>query len=559
MQSIQPDYAALTISRKTLLRIFTEPRYRGDGQSRRAARQVAWAAKKGTSMTAGEMRQNETAPRNANPGAAPRGAIPAEDVGTGWPQWLSRLVPHSATGEPLSPEIRLEQMRMFVEGQKLPLPYAFPFLMIPYAICFAGSVAWYWLVIPVLLVFASAWLNRRNILAFTAARPEHADIAAWERRIVAVGFLFSASIASTAYFYWTPENQVLQAYVLSALLIVVAPVSLITASYTPTFYATVIPITGAVALRLLSYGDMLHISLAVVLAVFVALLTQLTARLNAIMLHSITLREDKSGLIEQLFKAKRDSDAARARAEEANRAKSHFLANMSHELRTPLNAIIGFSEVMASEIFGQHTVPTYKEYANDINRSGQHLLGLINDVLDLSRIEAGRFQITEEDVDIVQLADDCRRIVEIRAQAQRVSIVADFEPELPIVYGDARALRQTWINLLTNAVKFSPPGAEVRMFARMEAGGEMRFGIHDTGPGIPESEIEKVLHAFTQGASGLAQPGKGSGLGLSIVKGLLAVHGGRFELKSQLGQGTQAECVLPPQRLRKPPPVARRA
>ena len=191
--------------------------------------------------------------------------------------------------------------------------------------------------------------------------------------------------------------------------------------------------------------------------------------------------------------------------------------------------------------------------------SGQHLLGLINDVLDLSRIEAGRFQITEEDVDIVQLAEDCRRIVEIRAQAQRVKIVSNFEPDLPIVFGDARALRQTWINLLTNAVKFSPPDSEVLMFAQMEAGGEMRFGIHDNGPGIAESEIEKVLHAFTQGASGLAQPGKGSGLGLSIVKGLLAVHGGRFELKSQYGQGTQAECVLPPQRLRTRPSMARRA
>ncbi|WP_421860896.1 sensor histidine kinase, partial [Parvibaculum sp.] len=160
---------------------------------------------------------------------------------------------------------------------------------------------------------------------------------------------------------------------------------------------------------------------------------------------------------------------------------------------------------------------------------------------------------------IVQLAEDCRRIVEIRAQAQRVALVADFEPDLPVIYGDARALRQTWINLLTNAVKFSPPGGEVLMFARMEADGELRFGIHDNGPGIAETEIEKVLHAFTQGASGLAQPGKGSGLGLSIVKGLLAVHGGRFELKSKVGQGTQAECVLPPQRLRARAAAARRA
>jgi two-component system cell cycle sensor histidine kinase PleC len=351
----------------------------------------------------------------------------------------------------------------------------------------------------------------------------------------------------------------LQSIVLVSLLIVLAPISLITSCFLPAFYASVAPLVGAAAFVTLSHGDALHMALAAVLVIFAGLLAQLTARLNRIMLHSITLREDKSGLIEQLFKAKRESDAARARAEEANRAKSHFLANMSHELRTPLNAIIGFSEVMSSEIFGKHAVPTYKEYAHDINRSGQHLLGLINDVLDLSRIEAGRFQITEEEVDIAQVADDCRRIVEIRAQAQRVGIIATFDENLPIVYGDARALRQTWINLLTNAVKFSPPDSTVHIFARMEENGEMRFGVHDNGPGIAESEIEKVLQAFTQGASGLAQPGKGSGLGLSIVKGLLAVHGGRFELKSELGKGTQAECVLPPQRLRTKRHMARSA
>ncbi|WP_168713177.1 sensor histidine kinase [Parvibaculum lavamentivorans] len=472
---------------------------------------------------------------------------------------LARTLPWRGNGEPLAAQIRLEQLRMFVDSQKLPVPYAFPALMILYAACFYQSIAWYWLVVPVVMLFGANWLNRRVIAKFLVAAPEGNDIAIWERRFLTVALCFSISIASTVFFFWVPGDPVQQAFVLTALLVTLAPTALITSCYKPAFYARVLPVVLAAGLRLVSYGDVQHLSLAAVLLIFTALLAQLTSRLNGIILHSITLREDKNGLIEQLFKAKRESDAARARAEEANRAKSHFLANMSHELRTPLNAIIGFSEVMASEIFGKHGVPTYKEYANDINRSGQHLLGLINDVLDLSRIEAGRFQITEEEVDIAHLAEDCRRILEIRAQAQRVSITEDFADGLPIVYGDARALRQTWINLLTNAIKFSPPDSEVKMFARMEASGEMRFGVHDNGPGIAESEIDKVLHAFTQGASGLAQPGKGSGLGLSIVKGLLAVHGGRFELKSQLGAGTQAECTLPPQRLRNVTAVPRRA
>ncbi|MBX3490813.1 HAMP domain-containing sensor histidine kinase [Parvibaculum sp.] len=479
------------------------------------------------------------------------------------PGWSQRLImalgSRQANGQPLSPETRLEQLKMLIESQRMPMPYSFPVLVGLFALCFVDSIAWHWLAIPVALIFVANWLNRKNMDAFAVADPGPEDVSRWERRSILITVFFALSTGSIAIFFWVPDDPVKQAYVLTALIISLAPVALITSCSMPSFYAATMPIVLIAAARLFLSGEILPIALGGVLLIFAVLLSQLTTRLNGIMMHSITLREDKSGLIEQLFKAKRDSDAARARAEEANRAKSHFLANMSHELRTPLNAIIGFSEVMSSEIFGKHAVPTYKEYANDINRSGQHLLGLINDVLDLSRIEAGRFQITEEEVDIAQLADDCRRILEIRAQGQRVTIVEEYEPNLPIFYGDARAMRQTWINLLTNAIKFSPPGSEVKMFARMEPNGEMRFGVHDNGPGIAESEIDKVLHAFTQGASGLAQPGKGSGLGLSIVKGLLAVHGGRFELKSKLGEGTQAECVLPPQRLRQNVSMAKRA
>ncbi len=463
-----------------------------------------------------------------------------------------------AEGPPLTPAARIEQLRTLAESQAS-VPLAFPLLMTVYAFSNHSTVAWQniavWLA-AMLVLHVLTYVNARRFLS-TDVEPE--DVDRWRWRFESLTALFSVSFSSLLFLFWVPDDLIHQTYLISSVTIALVPMTLVTIFYFPVFYWTVLPTTLALALRLALFGGVQHFAMVAVLIVFTALLIRLAAQVNGVMLRAITLREDKNGLIEQLFKAKRDSDAARARAEEANRAKSHFLANMSHELRTPLNAIIGFSEVMASEIFGKHSVPTYKEYANDINRSGQHLLGLINDVLDLSRIEAGRFQITEEEVDIVQLAADCRRILDIRAQAQRVSIVEDFTAGLPIVYGDARALRQTWINLLTNAIKFSPPDSEVRMFARMEPSGEMRFGVHDNGPGIAESEIDKVLHAFTQGATGLAQPGKGSGLGLSIVKGLLAVHGGRFELKSKLGVGTQAECTLPPQRLRAPAPIPRRA
>jgi two-component system cell cycle sensor histidine kinase PleC len=306
---------------------------------------------------------------------------------------------------------------------------------------------------------------------------------------------------------------------------------------------------AALVLRFLTMGDVGHIIVAAVMVVFGLVLRRLALSVNGAMSRSINLQSDKNALIEQLFRAKRESDAARARAEEANRAKSHFLANMSHELRTPLNAIIGFSEVMATEIFGGHAKPIYKEYSNDINRSGQHLLGLINDILDLSRIEAGRFEIVEEEVDIVALADEARHLLTIRAEAQDVEIVNEFDPDLPLLFADARAMRQIWINLLTNAIKFSPRNSTVTMLVKIEPNGDLRFGVHDQGTGISEAEIGRVTEAFTQGAAGIAQPGKGSGLGLSIVKGLLQIHNGSFEIRSKLGQGTQAEAVFPEQRL----------
>jgi two-component system cell cycle sensor histidine kinase PleC len=306
---------------------------------------------------------------------------------------------------------------------------------------------------------------------------------------------------------------------------------------------------AALALRFMVEGDAGHLVITAVLVVFGFLLKRLASTVNGAMLRSINLQSDKNALIEQLFRAKRESDSARARAEEANRAKSHFLANMSHELRTPLNAIIGFSEVMATEIFGGHSKSIYKEYSGDINRSGQHLLGLINDILDLSRIEAGRFQIVEEDVDIAQIADEARHLLDIRAQAQGVTVLSDFAPDLPTLHADARAMRQIWINLLTNAIKFSPRSTNITLIARLDPSGDLRFGVHDQGAGISESEIGRVTEAFTQGAAGIAQPGKGSGLGLSIVKGLLSLHGGTFEIRSTLGQGTQAEAVFPMERL----------
>ena len=447
-----------------------------------------------------------------------------------------------------SNDSRIAQLRLLAESQSV-APLVLSILIITYAVSLTPFVAWPKAAVWAMAMLALQFMNLRLARDFLSLDVEDVVIDYWAPRFEALALAFSITLTSILFVFWVPNNILQQNYVISTVAISFAPIILVTVCYLPVVYRTMLPMLVGLVLRFVSLGDARHLSIAAVLVIFGLLLQRLALTINGAMSRSINLQSDKNALIEQLFRAKRESDAARARAEEANRAKSHFLANMSHELRTPLNAIIGFSEVMMREIFGGHSKPIYKEYSSDINGSGQHLLGLINDILDLSRIEAGRFEISEEEVDLVSMAEEARHLLDIRAKAQGVEVVYDFEENLPLLYADARAMRQIWINLLTNAIKFSPEGSTITLMARRETNGNLRFGVHDQGTGISESEIDRVTEVFTQGAAGIAQPGKGSGLGLSIVKGLLHVHNGRFEIRSKLGEGTQAEAIIPEQRL----------
>ncbi|MGL5136918.1 MAG: sensor histidine kinase, partial [Beijerinckiaceae bacterium] len=229
--------------------------------------------------------------------------------------------------------------------------------------------------------------------------------------------------------------------------------------------------------------------------------------------------------------------------------KSQFLATMSHELRTPLNAILGFSEVMKSELFGPHAVPQYKEYASDVHASGQHLLNIINEILDLSRIEAGRYQLQEEAVDLAATAEETMHMLEIRAQAKMIKLRSAVERGLPRLWADERALRQVTINLLANAIKFTPQGGEVTIKVGWTQSGGQYLIIKDTGPGIPEEEMATVLETFGRGSMAIKTAEQGTGLGLPIVKGLVDLHGGTFHLRSKLREGTEAIVMFPPERV----------
>lgn len=240
---------------------------------------------------------------------------------------------------------------------------------------------------------------------------------------------------------------------------------------------------------------------------------------------------------------------AKNAAEAASKAKSDFLSNMSHELRTPLNAVIGFSEIMNRESFGPLGNAQYRDYASAITESGQHLLSLINDILDFSRIEAGHMLIEEEPVDLARLIESCLALLD--AEIRKASLITEryLDPALPAVRGDRRRLKQILLNLLQNAIKFTPAGGTVRVDAAPCAKGGVSVLISDTGIGIPTEEIPRMLERFEQVESSMKRRYEGAGLGLPLAKTLVELHGGQLEIDSASGEGTRVRITLPQDRV----------
>jgi signal transduction histidine kinase len=257
------------------------------------------------------------------------------------------------------------------------------------------------------------------------------------------------------------------------------------------------------------------------------------------------LKDEKSrllALVGELNRAKRSAD-------DANRAKSEFLASMSHELRTPLNAILGFSEVIKEELFGPVGLAKYVDYAQDVHNSGQHLLDLINDILDLSKIDAGKVELREENIMVAGLIADSASLVRERAQKSGVGLEILPGTDLPLLVADKRLLKQILLNLLSNAIKFTPAGGRVTVEARLDAKGGLRITVADTGIGMNPEDIAKAMSPYGQIDSRISRKHQGTGLGLPISHSLTRMHDGELDVQSKPGQGTRITLILPPQRL----------
>ena len=265
-------------------------------------------------------------------------------------------------------------------------------------------------------------------------------------------------------------------------------------------------------------------------------------------------RVDEIGFLARALRVFRDSDLEKKRlrvdkesAEAANHAKSEFLANMSHELRTPLNAILGFSEVIKSQMFGPLS-ERYRSYAGDIFSSGKHLLELINEILDLSKLEAGKLELHEEEVNLAAAVEACMQLVEPQARKAQILLSAFFDDDISLVRVDARRFRQIVLNLLSNAVKFTPDGGQVRV-STFRRNGDLVLTIADTGIGMSPEEIPKATASFGQVDSKISRKHEGTGLGLPLAKHLAEAHGGTLTLQSEVNVGTTVTITLPSQRI----------
>ncbi|WP_375461604.1 sensor histidine kinase [uncultured Enterovirga sp.] len=415
----------------------------------------------------------------------------------------------------------------------------------------AVATLWFPLgLVGIWLGFVAAALGLASILArnFLRKDPETVNLPEWRKRFalaeLIVGLTWATAIQALA-----QVDGGTNGFVLFVAVMVAAVTAMLSATIPASVYLGIAPLGMAVLAVFATSRNLGTTMLVVMTASALLFFVVLANRLYGSALTTIRSRAEKDAMYAELQVAKANSDEARRRAEEANLAKSRFLATMSHELRTPLNAILGFSEVMQNEVFGPHASPSYKEYSADIHGSGQHLLTLINEILDLSRIEAGRYELSEEALQLAWIVSECRHMLTLRAKAKSQTIREHIDPSLPRLWADERAVRQIVLNVLSNAIKFTPQGGEIVIKVGWTSSGGQYVSVKDTGPGIPEEEIPVVMSSFGRGSLAIKTAEQGSGLGLPIVKGLVDLHGGGFQLRSKPREGTDVIVTFPAARV----------
>ncbi|HSC19742.1 MAG TPA: HAMP domain-containing sensor histidine kinase [Rhizomicrobium sp.] len=374
----------------------------------------------------------------------------------------------------------------------------------------------------------------------------------WFCRFVFLQAAISTVWSILPWLLWEPGNPLNHMFVCASVICLLAGFVVSRANDRDMLMASTVPLLVLSMWRFASAGGAFEFGLAILLPVCTLLLLLDGRRMTERMEQDSRLRFQVEDLARELQQARDQALHKRFEAEAANASKTAFLANMSHELRTPLNAILGFSEIIGRQVFGAAGSPRYLEYASDIHASGRHLLSLINDLLDVAKIEAGRMELEPQLLDPRATFEAALKLVGAKARKRGQELSIEIDASAPCLVADERALKQILLNLVSNAVKFTPPGGRIAVRASRGPGGGFQILVEDNGPGIPAEKLETIFMPFTQVNNRYDRQAGGTGLGLALVRGLVELHGGDVWIESDTGRGCCVYVVLPPAAEREP-------
>jgi two-component system cell cycle sensor histidine kinase PleC len=371
------------------------------------------------------------------------------------------------------------------------------------------------------------------------------SLESWFPKFLGMQIAISAGWGLTPWLLWDKGNIVNHLFLAACVCCLMAKLVMSRANQMDLLVASLVPLVAISSARFLLGGTLPDFVIALALPAFGSQFFLAGRRLTRRLDEESRLRFEVEDLARELEETRDEALRKRFEAETANASKTAFLANMSHELRTPLNAILGFSEIIKTECFGPVGSPRYAEYAADIHTSGGHLLSLINDLLDVAKIEAGKMEIEPQVLDVKKTFESALKIIATKARERKQKLVIDIDPAAPPLFADERALRQVLINLVSNAVKFTPDGGRIAVAGTRGRCGNFQIMVEDNGPGIPREKLDRVFKPFSQIDNRYDRQGPGTGLGLALVRGLAELHGGRAWIQSDSGKGCRAYVILP--------------
>jgi two-component system cell cycle sensor histidine kinase PleC len=405
-----------------------------------------------------------------------------------------------------------------------------------------GTITWVQFAIIMAVQFT---ISLAGGLLHRGYRRDPSNSVRWLYRLASYQAAAGAGWGLFAWFIWTDGNLLNNALVTMTVCGIVWAYAFSRCMHAGVYLAGVTPTVILTITRIAYPGSEIALPLSLIIAItfiVVYIFTSSQRRQVEVMLRTKFANDD---LAVELRDTRDEALRKRFEAEAANASKTTFLANMSHELRTPLNAILGFSELIACETLGPVGTQRYREYAHDINASGAHLLNLINDILDIAKIESGKMEIVPTFVDPRAAIESALNIIQVRVEEKHQTLKVEISSDADAVYSDERAFKQVVINLLSNAVKFTPDGGKIEISLRRGPNGGHELCVSDDGPGIPAVLLEQIFMPFNQVDNRYSRQAGGTGLGLSLVRGLADLHGGMAWIESDVGKGVRAFVRFP--------------